>query len=160
MPPLGQTSDELRLLDWLKPEGGKVKEGEALLVIETDKATLEVEASASGTLLRALLAEGETVVAGALLGWIGEPGEQIPESDEPSRPAAASESPTPPRTPSAAAQPPQPRPPEHRVLATPAARTLARKLGIDLVLVPGTGPDGRIERRDVEALGDVDQSGG
>ena len=63
MPPLGQTSDELRLLGWHKAEGEAVDEGELLLEIETDKATLDVEASVSGTLLRVDCREGETVTA-------------------------------------------------------------------------------------------------
>ena len=83
MPPLGQTSDELRLLAWRKVEGDTVVEGELLLEIETDKATLDVEASVSGTLLRIDCREGETVEAGTILGWLGEPGEQIVVHDEP-----------------------------------------------------------------------------
>jgi pyruvate dehydrogenase E2 component (dihydrolipoamide acetyltransferase) len=142
MPPLGQTSDELRLLEWLKAEGETVSEGEPLLVIETDKATLDVEASVSGTLLRAVCREGQSVTAGAVLGWLGAPGESVPEPEAPTREVA----------------PPVPvqeyRPPvsSDRVLATPAARVLARELGVDLAAVTGTGPDGRIERRDVEAF--------
>ncbi len=142
MPPLGQTSDELRLSAWLKSEGETVTEGEPLLEVETDKATLEVEASVSGTLLRRVLAEGETVLAGTLVGWIGEPGEPLPDADETGgKPAALPEQ--------ARATPPSTT--AHRVLATPAARTLAKELGLDLALVTGTGPGGRIERRDVES---------
>jgi pyruvate dehydrogenase E2 component (dihydrolipoamide acetyltransferase) len=144
MPPLGQVSDELRLLEWRKAVGEAVSEGELLLVIETDKATLDVEASVSGTLLRVDCREGETVTAGTTLGWLGAPGEQIvePEGARVAAPAVA-----PPA-------PPAPPPPlsHDRVLATPAARMLAKELGIDLAAVTGTGPDGRIERRDVEAL--------
>jgi pyruvate/2-oxoglutarate dehydrogenase complex dihydrolipoamide acyltransferase (E2) component len=152
MPPLGQTSDELRLVAWRKAVGDTVAAGEPLLEIETDKATLEVEAAASGTLLQALCQEGETVVAGAVLGWLGEPGESPPLDHEPvpkaAAPASVEQSPAPepwraPRAPAAATP---------RVLATPAARILAREHGIDLAGVAGSGPDGRIERRDVEAL--------
>ena len=145
MPPLGQTSDLLRLLAWRKVEGEAVEEGELLLEIETDKATLDVEASVSGTLLRIDCREGETVEAGTILGWLGMPGEQIVEPAEPAAgapPAAA---------PAAPEHRPVPVSPD-RVVATPAARMLARELGVDLARVGGTGPDGRIERRDVEAL--------
>ena len=147
MPALGQTSDDMTLLRWLKAEGAVVQEGEPLLEIETDKATLEVEASASGTLLRILCGEGETVTAGTLLGWLGEPGEQIVETE----PAGGAEGAT---TPEAApAQEHRPPPVSHgRVLATPAARMLAKELGVDITLVTGSGPDGRIERRDIEAF--------
>ena len=77
MPPLGQTSDELQILAWLKAEGDEVTVGEPLFEIETDKATLEVEATVSGTLLRILHAEGETVREGTVIGWIGAPGEEV-----------------------------------------------------------------------------------
>ncbi len=152
MPALGQTSDELRLIAWRKVEGESVAAGEPLLEIETDKATLEVEAASSGTLLQALCHAGETVAAGALLGWIGEPGEAPPAEHEPApKPSAPppledSLAPAPRREPS------QPRPAGARALATPAARILAREHGIDLAGVAGSGPEGRIERRDVEAL--------
>jgi pyruvate dehydrogenase E2 component (dihydrolipoamide acetyltransferase) len=145
MPPLGQTSDELRLLAWHKAEGDTVAEGELLLEIETDKATLDIEASVSGTLLRIDCPEGETVEAGTVLGWLGEPGEQIVVQDGPAAeavPAAASP----------AAEHRRPAPAHDRVVATPAARMLAKELGVDLSLVGGSGPDGRIERRDVEAV--------
>jgi len=145
MPALGQTSDELRLLTWLKSEGEAVREGEPLLVIETDKATLEIEASVSATLLRILCGEGETVTAGTLLGWLGEPGEQIVEDQlagDPENAATGS-------VPRAEAYRPPPVN-DDRVLATPAARMLAKELGVELALVSGSGPDGRIERRDVE----------
>jgi pyruvate/2-oxoglutarate dehydrogenase complex dihydrolipoamide acyltransferase (E2) component len=148
MPPLGQTSDLLSLLAWRKKEGEAVQEGELLLEIETDKATLEVEASVSGTLLRIDCQEGETVTAGAILGWLGEPGEQIvvqeqpPAGDEPVLVLPGVEHRAPPVR-------------HDSVLATPAARMRARELGVDLSSVTGSGPDGRIERRDVDrAAGD------
>jgi pyruvate dehydrogenase E2 component (dihydrolipoamide acetyltransferase) len=142
MPALGQTSDELRLLKWHRADGEPVREGELLLEIETDKATLDVEASVSGTLLRIDCREGETVTAGTILGWVGDPGEQIVEAEQPRAPAPAA---PPPPVDRAA-------PVSHdRVQATPAARILAKQLEIDLSTVTGTGPGGRIERRDVEA---------
>jgi pyruvate dehydrogenase E2 component (dihydrolipoamide acetyltransferase) len=145
MPPLGQVSDELRLLGWHRAEGQAIREGELLLEIETDKATLDVEASVSGTLLRIDCREGETVTAGTILGWLGKPGEQIVEAEREPEPPAPAVAPLPPTAPT-------PQPGHDRVLATPAARMLAKELGVDLSDVAGTGPDGRIERRDVEAL--------
>jgi pyruvate dehydrogenase E2 component (dihydrolipoamide acetyltransferase) len=127
MPALGQTSDELVLVAWLRAAGDQVAEGEPLLEVETDKATLEVEAALSGTLLAVVCEAGRTVTAGTVVGWIGEPGEQIPEEEEA---------------------------PARKVLATPAARTLAREQGVDLAGLTGSGPDGRIERRDVLAATD------
>jgi pyruvate dehydrogenase E2 component (dihydrolipoamide acetyltransferase) len=148
MPPLGQTSDEMRLLGWHKAEGEAVAEGEPLVAIETDKATLDVEASVSGSLLRILCGEGETVSAGTLLGWLGEPGEEIVEPGAPSGPNEGAAT-------VGTAPAPGHRPPpvsHNRVLATPAARMLAKELGVDLSRVTGSGPAGRIERRDVEAV--------
>src|SRR5580698_9047795 len=123
MPALAQTSDELRLTAWLKAEGDQVTAGEPLFAAETDKAELEVEATASGTLLRCLAGPGATVSTGTVVAWIGHPGEDIPQ-------AAGSSA---------------------RLPATPAARALARAQGIDLARVTGSGPGGRIERRDVLA---------
>src|ERR1700689_2734794 len=80
MPALAQTSDELRLTAWLKTEGDQVAEGEPLFEAETDKAELEVEATASGTLLRCLAGPGETVSTGTVVAWIGHPGEDIPQA--------------------------------------------------------------------------------
>ena len=79
MPPLGTTSDELLIVGWLKAEGEQVAAGEALLEVESDKATLEVEATAGGTLLRIERQAGETVQAGAIVGWIGAAGETVPK---------------------------------------------------------------------------------
>jgi len=132
MPALTQTSDELRLTAWLKAEGEQVTEGEPLFEAETDKTELEVEATTSGTLLRCLAGPGETVSIGTVVAWIGQPGEDIPQAG------------------------PRVSPPDSsaRRPATPAARTLARERGIDLARLTGSGPDGRIERRDVLAAMD------
>ena len=155
VPALAQTSDELRLTAWLKTEGEQVTEGEPLFAAETDKAELEVEAAASGTLLRCLAGPGETVSIGTVVAWIGHPGEDIPQTDPgvpgavagPGRaPATVSPSPgvsSPASVPSTDSSP--------RLPATPAARALARERGIDLAQVTGSGPGGRIERRDVLA---------
>lgn len=148
MPALGQTSDELRLVAWLKSEGEVVNEGDELFEAESDKAVHEVEAAYSGTLLRVLAEPGEMIKTGTVIGWLGEPGETVPaepetEQDTSDQPApvqpAASES-------STVADP-------GRVLATPAARRIARERGIDLATVNGSGPGGRIETDDLVAAG-------
>src|SRR5688500_12288404 len=84
MPSLGQTTDELRIVAWLKTEGESVKLGEALLEVETDKATLEVESAFSGILLRILRTAEETVLAGSPIAYIGAPGEPLPSGERPS----------------------------------------------------------------------------
>lgn len=141
MPALGQTSDELRILRWLKVEGEAIKAGEPLLEVETDKATLEVEAAATGILLKIVCAEEQSAEAGAVIAYVGKAGETIDAVALAQ--ALAQELP--------AAKGPV-APPATKVLATPVARHLARELGIDLSQVKGSGPGGRIEKKDVEAL--------
>jgi pyruvate/2-oxoglutarate dehydrogenase complex dihydrolipoamide acyltransferase (E2) component len=74
MPPVGQTSDELRIVSWLKREGDTVTAGEMLFEVETDKATLEVEATRSGTLAEIVHGADETVATGTVIAYIDEPG--------------------------------------------------------------------------------------
>lgn len=141
MPALGQTSDELRILRWLKAEGEAVKAGETLLEVETDKATLEVEAAATGLLLKVICPEGESAEAGTVIAYVGKAGEEVNVA------ASALVQPlAPPDEEQHAA------PPSAKVLATPVARHLAREHDIDLGQVHGSGPGGRIEKKDVEAL--------
>src|SRR5579862_752968 len=78
MPALGQTSDELMIVRWLKNEGDTVKLSEPLLEIETDKATLEIESAAGGTLLRILYREGERLEVGTVIAYVGKAGEALP----------------------------------------------------------------------------------
>jgi len=147
MPSLGQTSDEIRIAQWLKKPGEAVVEGEPLLEVETDKATLEVEASSSGILVAIVHESGTVVSAGALIGWIGERGDEIPVEEDapavapPSAPAQAREPGEP------AAAPSQP----GRVLAAPVVRALAREHGLEISELRGSGPGGRVEREDVLA---------
>ncbi len=127
MPPLGTTADELRIVQWLKAVGSTVEQGEPLLEVETDKATLEVEAAVSGTLLAVLHGPDETVTVGEVLAFVGAPGEEIPVEASHERPAAKKQ-------------------------AVPVARKLAQEHGIDLASVHGSGPGGRIEKQDLLAL--------
>jgi pyruvate dehydrogenase E2 component (dihydrolipoamide acetyltransferase) len=157
MPSVGQTTDELVIVEWLKKEGDTVALGEALFSVQTDKAQVEVESVASGTLLKVLRGAGDTVRAGSPVAYVGAPGETVPEVNEADAEAAASpasgESQAPPL---AARSEPERRAPERtgaRVAALPAARRLASALGIDLTEVTGTGQGGVITVRDVEQAG-------
>lgn len=149
MPALGQTSDELKILAWLKQEGEAVAVGEPLVNLETDKTTIEVESAVGGVLLKIVHGVDAVVQAGQVIAYIGQPGETPPETPltllTPIAPVTQSTSPTP-----AAPEAPGAPAPAGKVLATPAARQLARERGIDLANVTGSGPDGRIEREDVE----------
>jgi pyruvate/2-oxoglutarate dehydrogenase complex dihydrolipoamide acyltransferase (E2) component len=157
MPSVGQTTDELVIVEWLKKEGDTVAVGESLFSVQTDKARVEVESIASGTLLKVLRGAGDTVRAGSPVAYIGTAGEAVPDTDEASADvplaSAAAESQMPAR---AARSEPERRSPERtpgRVAALPAARRLASALGVDLTKVTGTGQDGVITVRDVEQAG-------
>lgn len=142
MPSLGQTTDELRIVAWLKAEGEQVAIGEPILEVETDKAVLQVESSCAGTLLKVLRRVDEVVLAGQPIAWIGQPGEAVADNvlAQPiSTPASAPSTPAGPKG-------------NEQVLATPVARKLSKDHGIDIATVRGSGPGGRIEKKDVEAL--------
>ncbi len=140
MPDLGQTTGEAKLLRWLKKPGDRVQKGEHLLEVETDKVTMEVEAYTTGYLREILVDEGNLACALAPIGIV---------TDDPNEPY---------RHPSPKAESSQTKPMPSsdatrrtaKVLAAPAARSLARELGIDLSTVTATGPGGLITRKDVE----------
>ncbi len=155
MPSVGQTTDELVIVEWLKKEGDTVALGESLFSVQTDKAQVEVESVAAGTLLKVLRDAGDTVQAGSPVAYIGAPGEAVPDGSGAGSAGIAisvgvSEIPKPALAPRAG---PERRSPERvpgRVAALPAARRLASALGIDLTALAGTGQDGVITVRDVE----------
>ena len=150
MPKLGLTMTEGTVSKWLKHEGDAVKEGEPLFEVETDKLTNTIEASASGTLLKIAVAEGGTAKCLDPVAVIGEAGEDVSALIG-VIPAAGAAAPAPAAPASAAAAPAAPaRAPGERVLASPAAKKLAKELNIDISLVPGTGPKGRVTEEDVK----------
>ena len=155
LPRLGQGMESGTIVKWLKSEGEAVEKGEPLYELDTDKVTQEVEAEASGVLIRIAVNEGEVPV-GETIAFIGKEGEEAPASAE--KPAEAPE-----REPereagraaaaaAAAAQPAPSSSPETngRIKASPLARRIARERGIELASLRGTGPDGRIVAEDVE----------
>lgn len=148
VPDMGQTTDEMLLGAWHVAVGDTVAVGDVLVDIETDKAVAELESYAAGQVLALLAAEGDTVGVGDALLWIGAPGEAIDET--PSTRVSPAEAP-----PQARADAPTSSPPSG-LLATPAARTLARERGLDLGSVAGSGPDGCVVRRDVQSLTTAD----
>jgi pyruvate dehydrogenase E2 component (dihydrolipoamide acetyltransferase) len=134
------------IVRWLKTEGEQVAKGEPLYELDTDKVTQEVEAEASGVLLKIAVTEGEVEV-GRTIGFIGKEGESVAAVEAPAAPkpkeAAAPAS-------KEAQREPEPQTTNGRVKASPLARRLARERGIDLSSIRGTGPDGRIVAQDVE----------
>jgi pyruvate dehydrogenase E2 component (dihydrolipoamide acetyltransferase) len=123
---------EGRISRWLKAEGDAVRAGEVIAEIETDKATLDLEATAAGVLGKILVAAGSTAAVDAPIAVLLHDGEPVLSVNA---------------TPAAGAAPEQPR---RRVFASPVARRLARELDLDLANVAGTGPGGRVVRGDVE----------
>ena len=150
LPRLGQGMESGTVVKWFKGEGDAVEKGQPLYELDTDKVTQEVEAEATGVLLKVVVSEGEVPV-GTTLAFIGEAGEEVeaPKIEEapPEEPLAE---PEPPPASSVAAAPPADRRDGERVKASPLARRLAREQGVDLASVKGTGPDGRIVAEDVE----------
>jgi pyruvate dehydrogenase E2 component (dihydrolipoamide acetyltransferase) len=152
LPKLGMMQTEGLLVKWLRDEGAQVAAGEAIAVVETDKADVELEAPADGRLVARSLAEGESAPVGTVIAYIAAPGETVT-------------SPPPPVTSGGAAEPTAPLA-EDGVRATaagngdtdapvpkasPVARRLARELGVDLATVTATGPGGRVTEADVRA---------
>lgn len=148
MPKLGLTMTEGTIEEWKFREGDAVKKGDVLFTVATDKLTNDVECEADGTLLKIVLPAGETADCKSVVAYIGEAGEQAPaRSEAPVRviPAAQDTPPSAPSAPAPAAEQSQ------RLRVSPYARKTARELGVDLTKVTGTGPNGRIVWRDVDA---------
>lgn len=162
MPQMGAEMKEGTILRWLKKEGDPVERGEIIAEIETDKANVEIEAFEGGVFRTTLAREGDTVAVGTVIAIIAAPDEDIsaytggptPAKETPATAAApAPERPAAATVTEAPAAPAEaPREANGRVRASPLARRVAKELGIDLRRVRGTGPEGRIVRRDVEAF--------
>ncbi len=173
MPALSPTMEKGNLSKWLKKEGDTIKAGDVIAEIETDKATMEVEAVDEGTLAKIMVAEGTAdVPVNQVIAVIANEGEDVkaaaagagtsapklasaakPQAAEApahaqSRPAAASASAPPAQ---ASAQPVRTENPSIRTFASPLARRLAKEAGVDVGRIQGSGPHGRIIARDVEA---------
>jgi pyruvate dehydrogenase E2 component (dihydrolipoamide acetyltransferase) len=165
LPRLGQGMESGTVVRWLKQEGERVEKGEPLYELDTEKVTQEVEADASGVLLKISVQEGEVPV-GQTIAVIGEEGEDVPEpkaeqeeevdetpEEEGSRAPARDEEREEGRKASMTEQVAEAREPSRadgRVKASPLARRIARERGIELAQVRGTGPEGRIVAEDVE----------
>ncbi len=126
------------VVTWLKTVGEPVRQGEAVVEIETDKSVVELESPTDGSLLEVAVLEGDKASVGTVLGWIGQDGER-PQT------TASPETSTEPAGPPIAADGPG------KVRASPMVRRLAAEHGIDLSALVGSGPDGRITKADVQA---------
>ena len=178
MPKLSDTMEEGRILRWLRKEGDRIEAGQPLAEVETDKATVEMEAYSTGILRKLVAGEGETVNVGALIAVLGTADEDIsallaeamgvpaaapaaasPAVGQPAVHPSPAAPPTGDRPPEAAAAPAAPLTPpvaatasRRSVKASPLALRMAAESGLDLGPIVGTGPQGRIIKRDVEAV--------
>jgi pyruvate dehydrogenase E2 component (dihydrolipoamide acetyltransferase) len=173
--------EEGQLSRWLKKEGDKVSMGEPLAEIDTDKATMEMQALANGVLRKIIIKEGESAPLGQLIAVIGEPDEDISAmlqgvatSEKPAQPEAKAQEVPAAATPTAAPSPATQTAPEpgkssapaaggngaspaptaassERLIVSPLAARMAAEAGVDLRSLTGSGPGGRIVKRDIEA---------
>ena len=167
MPALSSTMTEGKIVEWLKQPGDKVGRGESVLVVESDKADMDVESFQDGYLAAVLMPAGSTAPVGETIGLIVETEAEIADAQA-KAPSAAPVASAPAPTPApAAVQAPAPTPAptpapvaaaaapvaNGRVVASPRAKKLASQMGVDLSTVRGSGPHGRIQAEDVEQAG-------
>jgi pyruvate dehydrogenase E2 component (dihydrolipoamide acetyltransferase) len=165
MPKLSEAMESGKVIKWIKKEGDRVEGGEIIAEIETDKADIELESFGSGVLRKIVVPAGDRAPVGGLIAVIADTADDIagllagaPSPAATAPPPAVSPTPAPravapPPTPRPIAPPPTPVPvavPGGRVKASPLAKKIAARSGVDLRLVQGSGPGGRIVRRDVE----------
>ncbi len=148
VPPLGQTVDTVTLVTWYKREGEAVTQGEKLYAIETDKATLDIEAPATGILRDITALPGQKVRVLSPIARILAPGEA---AAPPAVAAPVTETAAPTPAPTRPAPSPPAAPPAARVFISPRARRLAEEHGVPWRTLKGTGPQGAIVERDVRA---------
>src|SRR2546422_274012 len=147
MEALSPTMEEGRVVKWHKRDGDPVKAGETLAEVETDKAVMDLVARADGVLRQVAAAEGQTVAVGSVVAVIASPGETVGATVAAAPPPA----PVPSRSGMRDAGGVEPAPADvTRVKASPLAKRMAREAGVDLKLVSGSGPGGRVFKRDVE----------
>ncbi len=161
MEALSPTMEEGRLVKWLKAEGDAVKSGDVLAEVETDKAVMELVARGDGILRKRLIPEGTTAAVSSLVGIIAGADEDIsallggaaaPAAAAPAASAPSAAAPAATAAPSAApAAAPVAAPASGRVTASPLARRIAGDAGLDIRSIQGSGPGGRIVKRDIEA---------
>mgnify|MGYP001765327323 FL=1 len=153
MPKLGFDMAEGTLVRWVKLEGETVNKGDILAEIETDKATVEVESSFAGVVHKHLVEQGSVVPVGTPIAIIAAPGEQVEDipTTQPAQEVPA-QAQTPQTAPAAPVQPAAiPATPAGPVKASPLARRMAAEQGLDMHTLRGSGPGGRIVKRDVES---------
>ncbi|GAB4242897.1 MAG: pyruvate dehydrogenase complex dihydrolipoamide acetyltransferase [Candidatus Methylacidiphilales bacterium] len=168
MPKLSDTMTEGTVVKWHKKVGDPVESGDVIAEIETDKATMDLEAFDSGFLLKIAVPEGQSGPCGSPIAWLGEKGEKV--EDVPTTPSAPAPQPKTRSSTDSAPAPESPKPAPAsepaplpiatgRVKASPLARKIAAELGVELNRLSGSGPGGRIVKKDVLAATSVPSGG-
>jgi len=143
LPKLDEAMRTGRIVKWIKKEGDRVEKGDVILEIETEKTAFEIEAEASGILSKVMAKEGDDVPVGATIVFILQPGEKAPKVPEPVVKAEEEiKEEVPVEIPKITKE-------AEAIKASPLAKSIAKEHGIDLSLVAGTGPGGRITKEDV-----------
>ncbi|CAI0552413.1 unnamed protein product [Linum tenue] len=167
MPALSSTMTEGKIVSWIKSEGDLLSKGESVVVVESDKADMDVETFYDGILAAIVVPEGESAPVGAPIGLLAETEDEIAEAKAKAAsaggsapaPAAATPavSPSPPVPAPAASAPPPPLPADgpRKTVATPFAKKLAKQHKVDISKVVGTGPFGRVTPGDIEAAAGI-----
>ena len=159
MPEVAAGTTEAVLATWSVAENSPITATQPIATVETDKAAVDIDADADATVLKVLVDEGATVPVGAPIALLAEPGEVVHDLDALLRRLGASPAPAPPGRPEPAAppaaavpsSPARPDAPATRIFASPLARKIAAKAGLDIGEITASGPGGRIIRRDVDA---------
>ncbi|KAL4197323.1 hypothetical protein AMTRI_Chr04g250510 [Amborella trichopoda] len=161
MPALSSTMTEGKIVSWVKSEGDLLSKGESVVVVESDKADMDVETFYDGILAAIVVKEGESAPVGAPIGLLAETEDEIAEAKAKAASSSSSvSSPVPPSPPPSPSPSSSPTPPISRVssgkiVATPYAKKLANQHKVDLNKVIGTGPYGRITPSDIEAAAGI-----
>ncbi|KAH1035619.1 hypothetical protein GYH30_055550 [Glycine max] len=166
MPALSSTMTEGKIVSWIKSEGDMLSKGDSVVVVESDKADMDVETFYDGILAAIVVADGETAPVGAPIGLLADSPEEVAEAKAKAAKSVPSGSPAPasPSDPSPATPPPPPPPAKSvsegpaKIVATPQAKKLAKQHKVDISTVAGTGPFGRITPADVEAAAGISPS--
>ncbi|GKV43954.1 hypothetical protein SLEP1_g51186 [Rubroshorea leprosula] len=170
MPALSSTMTEGKIVSWIKSEGDKLSKGESVVVVESDKADMDVETFYDGILAAIVVGEGEVAPVGAPIGILAETEEDFPEAKAKaglksaiSSPAAVAATPAPATSSAPPILQPKPAPTPaaegpRKTVATPYAKKLAKQHKVDIASLVGTGPFGRITPADVEAAAGITPS--
>ena len=168
MPALSSTMTEGKIVSWIKSEGDILSKGESVVVVESDKADMDVETFYDGILAAIVVPEGDSAPVGAPIGLLAETEDEIAEAKAKAASSSNSTSPPPTSSPAPAiSQPqPQPQPPPskpvsdspRKTVATPFAKKLAKQHKVNIESVVGSGPFGRITPADIEAAAGITPS--